>query len=254
MWFHEEPVETLIEVTPTWVTIALLFLGYLGSVYFVAPAVATAYVRGTSWNTATWPGIVLGGYGLFVTLKSGLYVERPALGPPFPAETLPFVLRPVYHLAVQFETGAFPSGHAVIVTVLWGLFVVDLEVRTVWERLAVALGVVVLVGYSRIVLGLHYVGDVVGGVALGLLLLAVMLVVRRRAAKPANATLLVALVPVLAGFPAGTPFEAGALLGVLVGVYLLNEYTGLVSPARLTGDDVEEPSRKVATGGRPEVE
>lgn len=254
MWFDEATVEMVTEVTPLWAAIVLLLVGYLGSVYFVAPTVAVAYLKGTSWKTATWPGIVLGGYGLFATIKSGVYVERPPVDPPFTAEVFPLVLRPLYHLAVQFDTGAFPSGHVLIATVLWGLLVVDLQVRTLWERLAGAAVVVGLISYSRVALGLHYVDDVVGGVVLGALFLGIMLFVRQRASTPANATLLVAFVPVVAGFPAGTPLEAGALLVALVAVYLLNQYTDVVRQERLAGRTPAESHSQSSRGVDPNIE
>ncbi len=245
MWFDEGAVETVIEVTPTWVAITLLFIGYLGSIYVVAPGVTLAYVRGDSWKTATWPGILIGAYGLFVALKAALFIERPqGPAPPFSAEVLPVVLRPVYDLAVQFETGTFPSGHALAATVFWGLVVIDTDVGRLWQRFCVATVIVTLVGLSRIVLGLHYVVDIIGGVALGLALLGVMVVVRRWASNPANATLVVALLPVAAGFPAGTPLEAGALLTLLASVYLLNEHTDLIASERLSNQQATENTRQ----------
>ncbi len=240
MWFDEGAVETIIEITPTWVAISLLFIGYLGSIYFVAPAVTVAYFRGSSWRTATWPGILLGAYGLFVALKAIFFVERPPIEPPITAETSPLLLRPVFDIAVDFDTGAFPSGHALAATVLWGLIVLDVDIRRLWERLLLGASIVILVSASRVILGLHYIADVVGGVLLGILLLAVMVVVRRMASNPANATLAVGSLPVLAGFPAGEILEASALLAVLVGVFLVNQYTGIIPEERQVGPEATE--------------
>ncbi len=255
MWFDEGAVEVVIEITPTWVAITLLFIGYLGSIYVIAPGVALAYFKGSSWKTATWPGILIGAYGLFVTLKAAFFIERPeGPAPPFSADILPFVLRPLFDLAVQFETGTFPSGHALAATVFWGLVVLDLNTGRLWQRLVVATVVVTLVGFSRIVLGLHYVIDIVGGIVLGLVLLAVMVVVRRRTTRPANTTLAVALVPVLAGFPAETPLEAGPLLAVLVGVYLLNQYTDVVAHERLSNPGAAEQPREGPSRPEPDID
>lgn len=240
MWFDEGAVETIIEITPTWVAISLLFVGYLGSIYFVAPVVTYAYFRGSSWRTATWPGILIGAYGLFVALKAIFFVERPPIEPPVSAETLPLMLRPVFDVAIDFDTGAFPSGHALAATVLWGLIVLDVDVRRLWERLLLGASIVILVSASRVILGLHYIADVVGGVLLGILLLALMLAVRRGASNPANATLAVGALPVLAGFPAGTVLEASALLAVLVGVFLINYFTEIIPEERQSGPDATE--------------
>lgn len=253
MWFDQAPVEAAVELTPPWVAVAFVFLGYLGSIYVIAPGTAAVTVRGDSWETATWPGILIATYGTFASIKAGFFVERPAVDPPVSAELFPFVLAPVYDLAVYFDTGAFPSGHAVAATVFWGLVVLDLDVRTFRQRLALALAVVAVVGVSRVALGLHYVADVVGGVGLGVLVLGVMLAVRSRASRPASATLAVALVPVLAGFPAGTPLEAGALLAGLVTVYLLVQYTDVIDEKRLSSETSPTRDSRV-TRGEAEVE
>lgn len=246
MWFDEATVETAVELTPSWVGVVLVFLGYLGSIYVIAPGTAAATLRGTSWKTTTWPGILLAAYATFVSIKAGFFVERPGVDPPVSADVFPFVLTPVYDLAVAFDTGAFPSGHAMAATVFWGLVVFDLDVRTFRQRLALAVPVVAVVGVSRIALGLHYVADVIGGVGLGVLVLAVMLGVRSRASNPANATLGVALIPVLAGFPAGTPLEASALFAALVAVFFLFQYTDAVDEQRLSPDTDQNPDSRVS--------
>lgn len=255
MWFDESVIQAVVDATPTWAAVALLLLGYLGSIYVVAPGVALAYFRGSSWRTATWPGVALGAYGLFVAIKAAFFIERPeGVAPPVTAEAFPSLLQPLYVLAVEFDTGTFPSGHALAATVFWGLVVIDLDVRSLPERLALAATVVFLVGYSRVALGLHFVADVVGGVVLGVVLLGVMVGVRQRVDSPANATLALALPPVLAGFPAGTPFEAGPLLAVLVGVYLLQEHTSLIDAERLERPADESRRDDRAHTGEPNVD
>jgi membrane-associated phospholipid phosphatase len=65
----------------------------------------------------------------------------------------------------------FPSGHAQDNTAIWGYLAVRLgDARKYWYWLAGA--VILLVGLSRIYLGLHYPGDVLGGVVFGLLIVA----------------------------------------------------------------------------------
>lgn len=61
---------------------------------------------------------------------------------------------------------SFPSGHVVTATVLWGLLA---TYKQVWR--VAALAIVLSVMLSRLYLGLHYLGDVLGGVAIGLILL-----------------------------------------------------------------------------------
>ena len=81
-------------------------------------------------------------------------------------------LRPVLTDPVAHEGGlSFPSGHAQAAMVGYAvLLLVFLPVlHGVWRRIAVALAVfmVLAVGFSRVALGVHYVSDVVGGYVLG---------------------------------------------------------------------------------------
>ena len=82
---------------------------------------------------------------------------------------------------------SFPSGHTMAATLLYGLlamFAVLVWKGWHWRILAVlgAVSVVVLVGFSRIALGAHYLTDVLGGIAGGAvwLVLCIMAVERTR--------------------------------------------------------------------------
>jgi undecaprenyl-diphosphatase len=81
-------------------------------------------------------------------------------------------LRPVVPVPVAFGGGnSFPSGHALDSLICYGALVLVFlpAVSVVGRRimLAVAGTVVVLVGASRVFLGVHFVSDVLGGWALG---------------------------------------------------------------------------------------
>lgn len=87
--------------------------------------------------------------------------------------------RPTWSDPIASATGySFPSGHAMGVTVVVGtlalVFLPRLPVR--WRRPLVALGGgwALLVAFSRLALGVHYLTDVVAGVMLGGAWLAVM--------------------------------------------------------------------------------
>ena len=87
--------------------------------------------------------------------------------------------RPTFAHPVETLTSfSFPSGHALgsVVGVGALLLVVLPLLSQAWRRTAIALGVaiVLLVGYARIGLGVHYVSDVVGGWILGAAWLAAM--------------------------------------------------------------------------------
>ena len=85
--------------------------------------------------------------------------------------------RPTFdHPVLRLTSYSFPSGHAFgsIVAVSAFLLVGLPYVRASWRPILIALGcaVVLLVGYARVGLGVHYVSDVVGGWLIGLAWLA----------------------------------------------------------------------------------
>ena len=85
--------------------------------------------------------------------------------------------RPVFEdPLVQLATYSFPSGHAVASTVFYGALcaIVFAQTRSRAARAAacaLALAMVPLVCFSRVYLGAHYPGDVLAGVAVGILCL-----------------------------------------------------------------------------------
>ncbi len=103
--------------------------------------------------------VILGG---FVDTAVKVLVDRP---------------RPVVDHPVATAFGkSFPSGHAMSSTVTYGaLLLVFLPALTPWlRRVAVALAFVLVaaIGCSRLLLGVHFLSDVIGGYVLGLAWLA----------------------------------------------------------------------------------
>lgn len=74
------------------------------------------------------------------------------------------------HLVVV-KTSSFPSGHANSAMIFYLTIALILTQGTRWRTPAVAfaLAVAILVGLSRVVLGVHWPSDVVGGWAFGML-------------------------------------------------------------------------------------
>lgn len=224
MWFDADLVQSVTEVVPTWLGVVVLVVSFLGSIYVIAPGTVLGYGYWDRRQTATWPGIVIGAYGLFVGLKPMIAIERPGVDPPVPTEGLPPVVQFVVDLAVGFPTDSFPSGHAVAVTVFWGLVVIDGSIGTLRQRLVAAGVIITGVAASRVILGVHYVGDVVVGVLIGAGYLGGMLLVRRHAAWPALSTLLVGAGISTLGLLMGRPVDSLLLLGAAavaaIGLYV----------------------------------
>ena len=237
MWFDDGVVEAVVQGVPTWLALGFLVVSFLGSIYVVAPGVVWGYLAGDRRKTATWPGIVIGAYALFVTTKPAVSIDRPAVDPPVTQAELPGVLVYLFDLGVAFSTDSFPSGHAVAVTVFWGLFVLDTDLGNRRQRLAGASLVVILVGCSRIVLGVHYPADVLAGVALGATFLAVMVWVRSRVRRAPEVCIAVGAAIATTATVTGRPLEAGMLLGAAAVALLGVRLTRRDSPWVDTGAD-----------------
>lgn len=88
----------------------------------------------------------------------------------------PFELDPTVKL---HDAGGYglPSGHSQSAVVVWGT--IATEFRKTWLRV-VAILLMVLIGFSRIYLGVHFPTDVLGGWAVGAIFLALYLVLGLR--------------------------------------------------------------------------
>jgi membrane-associated phospholipid phosphatase len=94
------------------------------------------------------------------------------------AELLNLVLKLAFHRVrpeagvVQLDTYSYPSGHAMVATATYGAFAYLLwgRARERHRRIllvAATAAIVFLISFSRVYLGVHYLSDVLGGVAAG---------------------------------------------------------------------------------------
>jgi undecaprenyl-diphosphatase len=74
------------------------------------------------------------------------------------------------HLVVV-QTSSFPSGHAASSMIFYLALAIALTAGTRWSRAAAAGAVLlsILIGTSRVMLGVHWPSDVIGGWAFGML-------------------------------------------------------------------------------------
>jgi len=143
---------------PALVTVARLFtaLGQPG------PLIAAGFLlAGVLW----WRGrgrmalvlmlVILVGRGLSEVQKYSIARVRPALEP---------------HLVVV-KTSSFPSGHATSSMIFYLTLALALVPAGRWRRLAAGAAILLslLIGLSRVMLGVHWPSDVVGGWSFGLL-------------------------------------------------------------------------------------
>jgi undecaprenyl-diphosphatase len=155
---------------PAWLTPVMQLVTWLGSSFFIIPfGVAVSgylYLRAATWRPLVMMAVAFAG-------AAGMYdIVKPAVAR----------VRPSAALQVGGpDTGwAFPSGHATQSIAFYGMLAIVLIVsHAPKRRLLIAVGasfVVIVVGASRLYLGVHWLTDVLGGYALGLTWMSVVMV------------------------------------------------------------------------------
>jgi hypothetical protein len=84
------------------------------------------------------------------------------------AQPRPFILQPGINL-VEASGYGLPSGHAQMAVVIWGSVAFEIKKKWSWP---VALVIVLLIGFSRVYLGVHFPTDVLAGWTVGAIILA----------------------------------------------------------------------------------
>lgn len=193
-------LEALQEGLPTWGIEAFTAVTHLGDTAVLLAVAALVYLLYDRRSGAFVLGVLIAGFAITVGAKAWFAWPRP-----------PVELRYVA------ESGlGFPSGHAVGATVAWGA--VALVLDGVWTRKhrAVAAAVVVAaVSLSRVVIGVHYLVDVVAGVAVGLVVL--LVAARWGRDEPVALFGAAAGLAALAVVVSGAVVESVALLGAATG-------------------------------------
>lgn len=139
---------------------------------FIPPVVVSVFILITQLGSLP---ILLAGSACvfwFIAWREGLILVGATLAAGALTSTLKAVFalpRPPSSMHVIVESGfGFPSGHAVAGTIVWALAAIILPVGTKRTRVVIATTVIVLVGLSRVILGVHYLVDVVAGIIVGL--------------------------------------------------------------------------------------
>jgi membrane-associated phospholipid phosphatase len=137
------------------------FITFFASRQFLTPAalILVAYflfIKKHRWYSLKVPVVALGSISLNVVLK--FFFDRP---------------RPITPL-VEASGLSFPSGHSMVAASFYGLLIYlvwhNVKSKTLRNTLIVLLSIfVILIGFSRIYLRVHYATDVVAGFAAGFL-------------------------------------------------------------------------------------
>ncbi|MCD6302336.1 MAG: phosphatase PAP2 family protein [Anaerolineae bacterium] len=140
------------QASPAWLDLLMRGITYLGSTYFFLVLLPVVY-----WLRPV-PGmqlavLVLASAYVNTAAKTLLAIERP------------FVVSSDVIAKVTVGYYAFPSGHAQLAASTWPMLAAFVRKR--WFT-ALAAVMIVMIGISRIVLGVHYPQDVLAGWVLGL--------------------------------------------------------------------------------------
>jgi len=202
-----------------WLDAIMGGISYLGTEYFYLPALCFLY----------WCIDAAGTLRLFVLFLCSFYLRdavKEIARVPRPFQVHPQLQARFTETAEGF---AFPSGHAVDSTVFWGYLAISMRKRWLY---VVAPAMVVLIGFSRLYLGLHWPRDVLWGLVFGLVILGLgYVLIRLLAGVPIRArfpaTLVLLLVPLLLFLllPShGGAQSMGALFGAGLGYLLERQY------------------------------
>lgn len=217
--FRLEGASTVVrEVTPPVLTEVFALLTLLGDVAFLVVLLSVLYWLFDREQVGTVIAYALVGLTVTFLLKEAFALPRP----PAPIRAVP----------VDAASHGFPSGHALSSTVVYGGLVL------VWDRLNDArsavstLALIALVGFSRVVIGVHYLGDVLAGFAVGGLLLAGLWTAVGRRADLACLIAAVLSVPfvVISGANPDSLFAMGASVGGVLAFHAI-EVESLPRPA-----------------------
>lgn len=154
----------------------MLAITFLGRHEFLIPAnliliVYFLFIKKHRWYSIKVPAIALSSLALMFILKN--LFNRP---------------RPLIPLLEEARGLSFPSGHALMSVTFYGLLIYivyqsvkDKPLR--WTIITFFIILILLIGFSRIYLRVHYTSDVLAGFAMGFLWLVISISIIRRMEK-----------------------------------------------------------------------
>ncbi|RQG95784.1 phosphatase PAP2 family protein [Natrarchaeobius chitinivorans] len=215
--FDPELNRTINEALPEFVVDAFGILTILGDGATLVTIAALLYWFGGEANRhdrAMVLAVAVTTLALVAGLKGILEIPRPL-----------YVADPAFEFAPSSYPGwSTPSAHAMGAAAVYGALAAVMDTGTRRQRYAVAAFLIVTIPFSRVVIGVHYLGDVIIGATLGLLLVAIALRITKRSITPMFAlSLAIAVAAFGLGSEEFTTMAIGASLGGLVTWPLLED-------------------------------
>jgi membrane-associated phospholipid phosphatase len=207
------------------------FVTQLGDPWFLLLVATTVYLAGSNLSLVESPregafvvAATLSAFSLTDLLKTFFLAPRPPEAGVVTVPTwLPTALEGLFRSITTGTEYAFPSGHALGTAVVAAALAYKLDIGSQMLRWSVASVVVFFVAASRVVLGVHFLVDIVAGALAGLSLFAVAAAIGSR--EPGRVFVLGAGIGILAvvmsaASPSGEVWNAGQWLGGSVGAGL----------------------------------
>lgn len=195
----------LADALPPALVPVLELLTQLGDAWFVMVAVAAVYWVGprydllTARDAARYAAVGLAAFGAIVALKGVFALPRPPAGVAL----------------VHADGHGFPSGHATAAAALYGGAAALFARPARRARWLLAGGLVAVVSATRLLLGVHYLVDVLAGALVGALVVACVLALTRH--RQSLGFLAAAALGVCALAAAGPTVDALASVGITLG-------------------------------------
>ena len=204
----EGPSETIRNAYPAEYADLAVVVTDLGGTTVLMMLVALSFWLGRRRQSALLASHAVAGLGLILLLKALFAMPRP------PEE--------VFLVSMDDDPYGFPSGHAFAAVIVYGGLLVAYDRVRDPAAVAGVASVVVLISLSRVVLGFHYLGDVIVGAALGVAFLAVMFSTVTEPRVGFTVGLLLAMLAlVVTGGVEETLLGVGAAVGGLIGTWRL---------------------------------
>ncbi|WP_254839982.1 phosphatase PAP2 family protein [Natronomonas marina] len=213
-----------VEALPEAVVVAAALLTQLGDVWFLFGLVGLLYWFGGALPAPVALGrrraafvvaLGLGANALVTTLKEWLARPRPpGAGTATAPAAVPEAVDSLYVAAATGTGFGFPSGHALGTAAVYGGLALVVGTRRAYVTAA---AVTVVVALTRVVLGVHYLVDVVVGAAVGAAFLAVVYRLCGRGSNPGRALMLAVAAALLGPVVGEYNFDTMAALGAALG-------------------------------------
>ncbi len=211
----------LREVLPSWAVDLFVLLSLPGDLLLIVPILGLLYLGDVfqslrrpveseplcSDGTVALIATIFGGLALVVLLETLFAAPRP----------------PESLHAVDASEFAFPSGHTMAATVLWGSLVLWSSRGQFRTRVGVAALIIGLVAFSRLALGVHYLPDVLAGIGFGAVYVATMFQIPDREPRYtfAVATVIAVLAVIVTVANSRALLALGGTVGAAVGWQLV---------------------------------